>query len=170
MSAERWRSIPGYEGAYIVSDTGIVRSVGRLDAIGRLKPARDLMPDVRPSGHLRVTLCQDSKTRRFWVHRLVLEAFVGPRPEGTEGCHNDGDPSNNDATNLRWDTKSANAQDRVRHGNDWHARRTHCPKGHEFTPNNIYWEANRTSRRCKICALAWQKAWREAKKEARRAA
>lgn len=164
MSAEKWIPIAGYEGSYEVSNTGVVRSIARLDAIGRPKAEKNLRPDPRPSGHLRVTLCQNSKTRRFWVHRLVLEAFVGPRPEGMEACHNDGDPMNNNVLNLRWDTKSANAQDRVRHGTDWHARRTHCPEGHEFTPENIYWDSNGTSRRCKTCTLAWGKAWRDAKK------
>jgi hypothetical protein len=50
------------------------------------------------------------------VHRIVLEAFVGPCPEGMECCHNDGNPRNNNVTNLRWDTRSANQMDSVRHG------------------------------------------------------
>jgi DNA-binding CsgD family transcriptional regulator len=50
------------------------------------------------------------------IHRLVLEAFVGPRPEGTECCHNDGNPANNRLENLRWDTHRANMQDTIKHG------------------------------------------------------
>jgi hypothetical protein len=50
------------------------------------------------------------------VHRLVLEAFVGPCPEGFEGCHFDGDPSNNAVKNLRWDTHLNNMKDIQRHG------------------------------------------------------
>lgn len=50
------------------------------------------------------------------VHRLVLEAFVGPAPAGTEGCHNDGNPQNNALSNLRWDTHAENMLDQVRHG------------------------------------------------------
>lgn len=50
------------------------------------------------------------------VHRLVLEAFVGQCPEGLEGCHNDGNPANNQVGNLRWDTHTSNEADKIRHG------------------------------------------------------
>jgi hypothetical protein len=50
------------------------------------------------------------------VHQLVLEAFVGPKPEGFECCHADDDPTNNRLENLRWDTQCANAADRIRNG------------------------------------------------------
>ncbi|RUU22663.1 HNH endonuclease [Mesorhizobium sp. M7A.F.Ca.AU.002.06.1.1] len=53
-----------------------------------------------------------------YVHLLVLEAFVGPRPDGLEGCHNDGNPDNNRLDNLRWDTPESNQADRIAHGTD----------------------------------------------------
>lgn len=46
----------------------------------------------------------------------MLTAFVGPCPDGMEGCHNDGDPHNNRLDNLRWDTRANNARDAIRHG------------------------------------------------------
>jgi hypothetical protein len=51
-----------------------------------------------------------------WVHRLVLEAFVGPCPEGLETRHLDGNPSNNRLENLVWDTHANNMADGIRHG------------------------------------------------------
>ncbi len=51
-----------------------------------------------------------------YVHRLVLEAFIGPCPEGSEACHYDGNKSNNVLTNLRWDTRQGNMADMIRHG------------------------------------------------------
>lgn len=56
--------------------------------------------------------------RRFerCVHHLVLEAFVGPRPAGMQGCHRDDDPRNNALDNLRWDTPAGNKSDAVRRG------------------------------------------------------
>jgi len=45
------------------------------------------------------------------VHRLVLEAFVGPCPDGMEACHLDSDKTNNRVSNLRWDTHLENMRD-----------------------------------------------------------
>jgi hypothetical protein len=50
-----------------------------------------------------------------YVHRLVLEAFVGFCPGGMQCCHGDGNTANNHLSNLRWDTAKANAADKVRH-------------------------------------------------------
>jgi hypothetical protein len=49
--------------------------------------------------------------------RMILEAFVGPCPEGMEACHfPDRDPGNNRLENLRWDTRKNNFVDRDIHG------------------------------------------------------
>ena len=50
------------------------------------------------------------------AHVLVLEAFVGLRPEGTQGAHWDRDPGNNRLSNLRWATPQENSDDKARHG------------------------------------------------------
>lgn len=70
----------------------------------------------RKGGYLSVTLC-DGVTRRIWpVHRLVLSVFVGPCPKGMECCHTNGNRVDNRLANLRWDTRSENTKDRIRHG------------------------------------------------------
>jgi len=56
------------------------------------------------------------KQKLVKVHRLVLLAFVGAPPKGMEACHYDGDPQNNNLSNLRWDTAKENWVDRKRHG------------------------------------------------------
>jgi hypothetical protein len=53
---------------------------------------------------------------RVQVHRLVLEAFVGPCPTGMECRHLDGDGTNNRLENLAWGTAKENSADRRRHG------------------------------------------------------
>lgn len=106
MSKE-WRAVKGTSG-YWVSSTGEVRGPsGRILA--------EIMND---SGHLGVNLVIFARTPgvRRMIHHLVLEAFVGPRPAGMVGCHNDGNPSNNDVSNLRWDTHQSNMADRDAHG------------------------------------------------------
>jgi hypothetical protein len=66
-------------------------------------------------GYLKVNLDVGGKNVARCVHQLVLEAFVGPKPEGQEGCHfPDPDKSNNSVANLRWDTHLENVRDRVR--------------------------------------------------------
>jgi hypothetical protein len=64
-----------------------------------------------------VILCKGKTRRQEYVHTLVLEAFIGPRPEGMEACHFPiRDAFNNDLRNLRWDTALANMQDMKAHG------------------------------------------------------
>src|SRR5690606_38480338 len=70
-------------------------------------------------------------------HVLVAEAFIGPRPEGAECLHGDGDHTNNMVSNLRWGTKSENQLDSVRHGTHHQANKTHCPRGHELVEGNL---------------------------------
>lgn len=50
------------------------------------------------------------------VHTLVLETFIGPRPDGSQARHLDGDKSNNALGNLKWGTALENGADRDRHG------------------------------------------------------
>lgn len=72
---------------------------------------------INPRGYHSVTLCNGGK-KGFSknVHRLVLEAFIGPCPPGMQCCHEDGNPANNNLANLRWDTPKNNTADQVRHG------------------------------------------------------
>lgn len=84
------------------------------------KPLRDTWKQIKAKrthrGYCYVNLRRDAKGFTRHIHRLVLENFIGPPPEGMEGCHGDGDPSNNRLDNLRWDTHLANFADSVRHG------------------------------------------------------
>lgn len=75
-----------------------------------------MKPNKLKTGYLIATLYPGPKYKS--VHRLVLEAFVGPCPEGMEACH-DPDPcrGNNSLLNLRWGTKTSNCKDRDMHGN-----------------------------------------------------
>jgi hypothetical protein len=66
--------------------------------------------------HLGMTVPNGpGRTTTLYVHDCVLEAFAGPRPPGMLGCHDDDDPWNCDASNLRWDTNRANQLDRFKH-------------------------------------------------------
>lgn len=105
----------------------------------------------RQGGHRFVELVGPEGTSSKYVHRLVLEAFVGPCPDGMVACHWDDNPENNHLNNLRWDTESSNQRDKVRNGRHHAALLTHCKYGHEFTPENIKWTAA-GHRHCRECA------------------
>lgn len=79
---------------------------------------KQLKPDRRKSdGRKRCTLRRtDGSYRRVYVATLVLEAFVGPCPEGQECCHEDGDCTNDSLSNLRYGTPTSNKADMIRHG------------------------------------------------------
>lgn len=117
---EEWRPIPGWEGFYEASSHGRVRSVTRTvkhPASGSMQiQGRVLRPAPHRSGHLWVELCGPAGKKTRQVHQLVLEAFVGPKPPGMDGCHYDGNPQNNHIENLRWDTRAGNLADAIRHG------------------------------------------------------
>jgi hypothetical protein len=61
-----------------------------------------MKPWVRPDGYLSVGLSRNSKQRAFYVHRLVAEAFLGPRPAGKETMHLNGDRTDNRVANLAY--------------------------------------------------------------------
>lgn len=119
---EIWKPVPGWEGAYEVSDCGRVRSVDRVveNSRGvrqRLK-GRILKHGHTAYGYPYVNLCRDNSPVSREVHALVAAAFIGPRPDGYQVCHNDGDPLNNQAENLRYDSAKGNQSDRSKHGTD----------------------------------------------------
>lgn len=111
---EDWRDVPGLDG-YQVSSSGEVRSVTRLKVYAnggaRWLYGRTLKTWLA-EGYPQVELAG----RSYHVHRLVLEAFAGPCPEGHECAHNDGDRQNSRLSNLRWATRKDNHADKQRHG------------------------------------------------------
>lgn len=114
---EEWRPVVGFPG-YEVSNLAGVRS--RLPS--RRHGAKTSVPHVtmvhasKKDGYVRVPLIRDGKKHSRYLHRMVLEAFVGPCPPGWEGCHDDGVRANCVLGNLCWGTKKRNAADRDRHG------------------------------------------------------
>jgi NUMOD4 motif-containing protein/HNH endonuclease len=159
-AVERWLPVVGYEGFYEVSDQGRVRSVDRLvphDAAGNLRRRRGciLQPATDSRGRKRVHLRRDGVGTRLLVHHLVLTAFVGPRPPGLKGCHDDGNTATNWLSNLRWDTQSENMLDKGRHGTDPQRNKTQCPRRHLLTmPNLVRWLYRKGHRYCLACSRA----------------
>lgn len=116
-SLERWLPVVEYEGRYEVSDFGRVRSMPRLDDRKVLRGGHLMTPQTNSRGYVVIILrAAPAKPKLFKVHRLVLQAFVGPCPNGMEGCHGAFGNSDNSLSNLSWDTKIKNSADKVRDG------------------------------------------------------
>ena len=143
MSEELWLPIAGWEGSYEVSNQGRVKSY-KTSQPRVLKNQRD------KNGRQHVTLRRAGTQITALIHILVLEAFVGPRPEGQCGLHWDDDRSNNSVENLRWGTRADNAADLVRNGNHGQARKTHCPSGHPLSGSNLRLSST-GGRHCRQC-------------------
>ncbi len=75
-----------------------------------------LTPTPNIHGYPCVWLYQNGERRLFPVHKLVLEAFVGPCPKKMEAAHENGNRADNQLSNLSWKTHQANQQDQIRHG------------------------------------------------------
>ena len=104
---EEWRSIPGYEGLYEVSNLGRVRSVERCDRFNRKIVSKILKPNY-VSGYLRVGMYKNKTFKYYLIHRLVAQAFL-PNPDNLpEVNHKDEDKSNNRVDNLEWCDRSYN--------------------------------------------------------------
>ena len=109
------KPISGFDG-YLVTREGRVWSKTRKDRRGVPHGGHWVKPMRHRNNHLFVRLCKNGVHYNRYVHRLVLEAYVGPCPEGMECCHNNGDPLDNRLENLRWDTRSANIKDAIKQG------------------------------------------------------
>ena len=117
---ETWKPIPGWEDSYAASDLGRIKSLARVVMRRSGRPLsikeRILRPAPNVHGHLTVALSIDGKPKTRPVHSLVAAAFLGPRPDGKEVCHGDGDQLNNQITNLRYGTRKENVADAMKHG------------------------------------------------------
>lgn len=117
---EVWLPAIGWERFYRVSSLGRVYS---LHQTGRL------VTGMLVRGGYRVLKVRDGERQaNVMVHRMVLEAFTGPCPEGQEALHGNGVPNDNRANNLRWGTKAENQADRIRHGTSNHGSDGARPK------------------------------------------
>ena len=66
-----------------------------------------------------MTLSVNNKPFQTYAHILVLQAFVGPCPPGYVTRHfPDRTRTNNNLSNLSWDTRKVNQADRLIHGTD----------------------------------------------------
>lgn len=114
-----YRFVPGTNEFYRVGSDGTVWSRFLHGSNNRDKgPWKIKRPNPNPRGYLRIKIRMADGSKKFMlVHRLVLESFVGPCPDGMQARHfPDRDPANCRIENLSWGTPLENAADRQIHG------------------------------------------------------
>jgi hypothetical protein len=67
---------------------------------------------IQKDGYAKAVLSKGGKSCYLYLHRLMLETFIGPCPEGMEADHIDMNPRNNHISNLRWLCKKENRKRR----------------------------------------------------------
>lgn len=116
-------------------------------------------------GYSRFNIRRGKRNVMVYAHRYSYEHFVGPIPDGLQidhlcrvrACVN---PSHLEAVTgrinvLRGGTITAR-----------NAAKTHCPQGHEYTPENTY--TSRGWRECRPCSIARAAQSQARKKESAR--
>lgn len=91
-----------------------VSNLGRVCSTYRNRGIKEL--HIRPSGYVQVHLYKQGKCFHKYLHRLVLETFIGQCPDGMEAAHLNGNPSDNRVVNLQWVTRKENHSHRHLHG------------------------------------------------------
>ncbi len=140
---------------------GRLQTIGEMDVADRWASKVDKdgpIPDARPElgacwqwmgslaceGYGRIR----ADGRDIFVHRWSFEHFVGPIPEGMQVdhlCRNRGcvNPHHLEIVDLVENVMRGESPQAV------NARKTHCIRGHEFTPENTYVDAK--GRSCRAC-------------------
>ena len=96
---EEWKDIPEYEG-YQVSNFGRIKSLERIDALGRRVKERILKPQITCDGYYLIGLYKNSIQKFYYIHRLVWEAFNGTIPENMQVNHINEIKTDNSLENL----------------------------------------------------------------------
>ena len=106
-----WRPVPEFPGYWASWHGKIIGLRGTI-----------LRPAPTPRGYLHVDMWRDGAPGfnrlaiTVYVHDAVTAAFLGPKPEGLEVCHLNGDNGDNWLGNLAYGTHSQNMQHSIEHG------------------------------------------------------
>lgn len=128
-----YRDIQGFPGYKVGSDGSVLTSLKVIHIKGGRRGEtvtassgvwRPISHWTDRKGYCNVSLRNGGRKHNKLVHRLVLEAFIGPCPSGMECRHfPDRSPSNNSVDNLLWGTQSENSADKMLHGTDLRGER-----------------------------------------------
>lgn len=136
---EIWKELPFYNGIYLVSNTGKIKSVNQIvsckSGATRAHKGKELKQFKNERGYLCVTLTFGKHSKIKKVHRLVAETFISNPENKPQVNHIDCDKTNNNVSNLEWCTNSENMLHAYKYG-----LRVgfHIPKSEEVRKKRIY--------------------------------
>lgn len=117
---EIWRDVAGFEGYYMISNLGRIKSLTRkiTEKTGKVNilKSRIIRQCVNDQGYWRFTANKDGKRKGLLQHRLIATAFI-PNPENKPFInHKNGIRSDNRIENLEWCTHQENVDHSWRTG------------------------------------------------------
>lgn len=130
LENEQWKDIEGYEGLYEISNMGRIRN----------KDKKILKPQDNGKGYFKIVLHNGKTPKRYYIHRLVAEAFVTKQDGANIVNHLDECPSNNRASNLEWTTNRQN----LSYGT--------APQRHKQGIHR-YWQNNKSKQRKRVLCV-----------------
>jgi len=117
MIKEIWKDIEGYEGLYLISNFGRVKSLPKTwwNGFYYVKTSEKVLRQTKDTkGYLKVNLCKNKKHITHRVHRLIANAFIENPLNKPYINHINGNKEDNSISNLEWVTH----QENVKHAQD----------------------------------------------------
>lgn len=109
LPGEEWRAVDGYDNKYWISNLGRVKA--------HFAKRQKLLKINRRIQYPRVFLTDsEGKSKQWYTHVLIAYAFLGPRPDGHQINHIDGNGQNSALSNLEYVTPSENIKHAFRLG------------------------------------------------------
>lgn len=117
--------------------------------------------DRTPTGRWALTEEQAQLVLERFEHTAPLREVRQPEPCSVEDCDRDR-VGLQDVCKLHYQRRARTGRLERSTGGEWQAAKTHCPQGHEYTPENTYtFPSDRgTKRRCRLCRISQSEATR----------
>jgi len=108
---EIWKDAFGYEGSYMVSNLGRIKSVERKIADGRLRKSIIMAQSKHCNdGYMQVCLRKNGASSVQKVHRIIAFTFISNPENKPTVNHINGVRDDNRVENLEWATVKENVQ------------------------------------------------------------